>query len=86
MGGVGNGEATDEGIFVDKYGSYLQMHSCLSFAASRKDEVAIMHLLKAAKYDPSHADAVREIKKSKNLVFYDSVSSLMNVRFVSSMI
>jgi hypothetical protein len=62
------------------------MHSCLSFAASRKDEVAITHLLRAAKYDPVHTDAIREIRKSRNLVFYDSVSSLTNLRFASSMI
>lgn len=40
-----------------------------------KDDTAIKHLLKAAKYDPCHADAVKEIKRSKDLVFYDSVSS-----------
>jgi hypothetical protein len=74
VGCVDNGDAADEGIFVDKYGAYLQMHSCLSFAASRKDKVAIMQLLKAAKYDPMHADTIREINKSKTFVFYDSVS------------
>jgi hypothetical protein len=81
VGCVDNGEATDEGIFVDKYGAYLQMHACLSFAASRKDEVSIVHLLKAAKYDPLHTDVMREIQKSKNLVFYDSVSFIDQLSF-----
>lgn len=53
------------------------MHTCLSFAASQKDEVAITHLLRVAKFDPKHVDIIKEIKRSKNLVFYDGVSLLV---------
>ncbi len=70
------GVAFDGGAetFVDTYGAYLQMHSCLTYAAAARDETAIMQLLKAAEYDPSHQDSTKEIRKSKDLVFYDSVS------------
>jgi hypothetical protein len=66
-----------EGRFVEKFGSYLQLHSCLSFAASVRDESAIAHLLQAAEHDPSHRDAVREIQKSNDMLFYDTVSVLL---------
>ena len=63
----------DEEKFVATYGAYLQMHSCLTLAAALKDESAITHLLKAAEHDPNHRDAVKEILKSNDLLFYDSV-------------
>jgi hypothetical protein len=66
-----------EGRFVEKFGSYLQLHSCLSFAASVRDESAIAHLLQVAEHDPSHRDAVREIQKSNDMLFYDTVSVLL---------
>lgn len=79
-GGV-NGEmsSSTEGSFVEKYGAYLQLHSCLTYAATVKDESAITHLLEAAKYDPSHLEAVKEIKKSKAFMFYEPVSCLLVV-------
>jgi hypothetical protein len=61
--------------FVEKYGSYLHIHSCLVFASSIGDESAIAALLKAASNDPTHKEAVKEIEKSNDLMFYDSVSS-----------
>lgn len=60
--------------FVETYGSYLRIHSCLAFASSIGDESAIAALLKAASHDPTHKEAVKEIEKSNNLLFYDSVS------------
>ena len=60
--------------FIQKYGSYLQIHSCLSFSAAVKAEAAIAELLTVASYDPSHRDAIIEIKKANTLTFYDSVS------------
>ena len=62
--------------FVETYGAYLQIQTCLSAAASVKDEVAISAILKAARNDPCHQDATREIYKSNSngLLFYDSVS------------
>uniref|UniRef100_A0A7S4AQ97 Uncharacterized protein n=1 Tax=Pseudo-nitzschia australis TaxID=44445 RepID=A0A7S4AQ97_9STRA len=60
--------------FVETYGAYLQIQTCLSAAASVKDEVAISAILKAATNDPCHRDAVREIynSNSNGLLFYDS--------------
>ena len=39
-----------------------------------KNESAIVQLLKAAKYDPNHVEAIKDIKNSRELVFYESVS------------
>lgn len=74
-GGVnGRVSGEEEKTFVEKYGAYLQMHSCLTYAAAAKDETAILHLLEAAKFDPRHVEGVKEIRKSKHLVLYESVS------------
>lgn len=64
--------SVDATTFVEEYGAYLQIHSCITFAAAVKDESAIADLLKAASYDPNHRDAVKEIQKSNELLFYDS--------------
>ncbi|KAG7346813.1 hypothetical protein IV203_005882 [Nitzschia inconspicua] len=74
VGGGGTIEQiAEKGKFIDRYGAYLQMHTCLSFASFVKDEVAITYLLKVAKFDPNHSETIKEIKRSKNLVFYDSL-------------
>ena len=75
----GGMSSADEGRFIEKFGSYLQLHSCLSFAASVRDESAIAHLLNVADYDPNHRDAAREIQKSNEMLFYDTVSALFFV-------
>ena len=61
-------------IFVQQYGTYLQIHSCLVFSASVKAEKAIDSLLEVAKYDPSHLDAMKEFKRANNMTFYEAVS------------
>jgi hypothetical protein len=78
-GGV-NGEMTGatEMSFVEKFGAYLQIHTCLTYAANAKDESAIIHLLDAAKHDLTHLEAIKEITKSKDLVFYEPVSCLLS--------
>lgn len=58
--------------FVQKYGTYLQIHSCLVFSASVHAERAIDSLLEVAKYDPSHIDAVKEFKRANNMTFYEA--------------
>ena len=40
---------------------------------SIRDESAITLILDIAKYDPNHQDAVKEIQKSNDSLFYDSV-------------
>lgn len=59
--------------FVQKFGCYLQIHSSLAFAASVESAGAVNELLKVANHDPSHRDAVREIRKADDLTFYDPV-------------
>lgn len=67
---------TDEELshFVQKFGTYLQIHSCLSFSANVEADKAVEELLAVASHDPSHRDSVREIQKAKELAFYDIVS------------
>lgn len=63
--------------FVKRYGAYLQIRSCLSYAAAVKAESPIDDLLVVASHDLSHRDAVKEIQKGKALTFYDTVSELL---------
>jgi hypothetical protein len=62
--------------FVQTYGAYLQMQTCLSFASFVKDEAAISEILKVARDDPNHRDAMKDIQESSHLLFYDSVSQV----------
>ena len=64
--------------FVQRYGTYLQIHSCLVFSASVHAEKAIDSLLDVAKFDPSHLDAMREFKIANNMTFYEAVSRPRN--------
>ena len=76
----------DQKSFVETYGAYLQIPTCLSFAASVKDEVAISAVLEASRSDPSHRDAMREIEKSNASLFYNSVCtrlSMLNTKILS---
>mmetsp|Transcript_23209 Transcript_23209/g.64340 ORF Transcript_23209/g.64340 Transcript_23209/m.64340 type:complete len:1165 (-) Transcript_23209:85-3579(-) len=73
---VGRNVAEDERImnarlFVETYGAYLQIQTCLSHAASVQDKGAIAAILEAARNDPSHQDTVKEIQKT-GLMFYDT--------------
>lgn len=75
MSGVDTQSIDEEvAFFVQKYGTYLQIHSCLAFSASVQADRAIDELLEVAKHDPSHRDAVNEIEKANDLTFYDVVS------------
>ena len=60
--------------FINKYGAYLQLHSCFSSAASANAAAPIKELLKLAKHDPTHREALRDLRKSGSLTFYDTVS------------
>jgi hypothetical protein len=72
--------------FVQKYGAYLQIHSCLSYSAAVKAETAISELLVVASHDPSHRDAVKEIQRGKTLIFYDTVSHFYGLTSVRAVI
>ena len=63
--------------FMKLYGAYLHMHTSLSCAAKLKAESIIKELLNVASYDPSYRDAMREIQKANNFIFYDPVSNIM---------
>jgi hypothetical protein len=67
--------------FIEQYGSYLQMHTSLSYAALVHAEPVIEQLLLVASNDPSHRDATREIQKGTSLTFYDNVSVRVNVPY-----
>ena len=61
-------------VFVRRFGTYLQIHSCLAFSARVKADRAVDELLAVSRFDPSHRDAVKEIQNAKDLTFYDAVS------------
>lgn len=62
-------------LFIERYGAYLQIQSCLSFASLLKDETATTLILEVAKYDPNHRDAYKEMQNANRSLFYDQVSS-----------
>lgn len=72
-----NAELTE---FIQKYGTYLQIHSCLSFAAKVEADTAVAELLGVASHDPSHREAMKEIRKADDLTFYDVVSAIYSKR------
>lgn len=59
--------------FVQKFGTYLQIHSCLAFSARVEADRAVDELLKVAKHDPLHRDAAKEIQNANDMTFYDVV-------------
>jgi len=59
--------------FLHRFGTYLQIHSCLVFSAKVEAEKAIDQLLEVARHDPSHQEARKELTKANALTFYDAV-------------
>ena len=68
---------TEAIAFIRKFGAYLQLHTSLSSAAAANASAPIKELLKLAKFDPTHREAMRDIKASGSLVFYDMVSFIL---------
>ncbi|KAL3943392.1 MAG: hypothetical protein SGBAC_002558 [Bacillariaceae sp.] len=62
---------TETIAFIRKYGAYLQLHTSLSSAAAANAGAPIKELLKLAKSDPTHREAMRDLKGAGSLVFYD---------------
>lgn len=60
--------------FVKCYGAYLQLHTCIAYAAAIEAEGVIHVLLDLAKHDPRHLEAMKQLSKSNALVLYDPVS------------
>jgi hypothetical protein len=59
--------------FLQKFGTYLQIHSCLVFSAQVEADKAIDQLLEVARFDPLHREATKELAKASDLTFYDTV-------------
>lgn len=59
--------------FVQEYGAYLKMQTCLSYAAVLEAQPVIDALLNVAKYDPRHREVSKQFGKASALVFYDPV-------------
>jgi hypothetical protein len=79
--GYDNLGTIDRNSYIQAYGAYLQLQTSLSFASFVQDEVAISDILKVARDDPNHDDAMKDIEKSNGLLFYDSVSQVTSVDF-----
>jgi hypothetical protein len=63
-------EAVD---FVQDYGAYLKMQTCLSYAAVLEAQPVIDVLLNVSKYDPRHREVSKQFGRASALVFYDPV-------------
>ena len=72
--------AIDKKLFIETYGAYLQIQTCLSFASFVKDMAVIYDILRIARDDPSHRDAVKDIQKPGDS-FYDSVSKVFSYSY-----
>ena len=68
----------DAGSFIDTYGAYLQIQTCLVFASFVKAGSVISDILRIARDDPNHRDAIKDIQKSDG-VFYDSVRQIFAI-------
>ena len=60
--------------FIDKYGSYLDIYKCLILAGKLHSKILVDKLVDVAKYDSRHKEAVKSLKKTKILLFYEPVS------------
>jgi len=59
--------------FVEEYGSYLKLHTCLAYSAVVKADSVISSLLDVAKHDPNHKEMMKHTCKPGSLVFYEPV-------------
>jgi len=62
--------------FLRRYGAYLKLHVCLVHAALIKAVDVVDMLLKIARHDPRHREALRNASKKGSLLFYEPVSSM----------
>ena len=71
----------DKKSFINTYGAYLHIQTCLAFASYVKDDAVISDILRIATEDPNHQDNLKAIKKSVE-IFYDSVSQVFSDRLL----
>lgn len=60
--------------FIQEFGSYLKLHSCLAYSALIEAAEVINCLIDLAKYDPSHKEMMKHSGRNNSLVFYEPVS------------
>ena len=70
--------------FIDKYGSYLDIYKCLIIAGKLHSKTLIDKLVNVAKYDSSHKEAAKALRKAKVLLFYEPVSQLYLICILST--
>lgn len=63
----------DIATFLQDYGSYLRMDTCLVYASALKATTVIEILLRIAKHDPRHREALKQMTKTGAMVFYEPV-------------
>lgn len=59
--------------FVNEYGAYLKLHTCLAYAAVVHAENVIDMLLNVARHDPKHKEYTKALTKGQALIFYEPV-------------
>lgn len=71
-----NAESTMRDIrdFLEKFGSYLRIDTCLAYAAAVRAESVVDILLGVAKHDPRHREVIKQTSKQATMVFYEPVS------------
>ena len=68
-------EASEELVaFVEKFGAYLKLHTCLAYAAALKSCEVIDVLLSLAKHDPRHREVMKLFSRRHALILYEPVS------------
>ena len=74
MVGIENVDVKEVTDFIDRFGSYLKMHTCLAYAGVLKADEVIRELLNMAKHDPKHKQMTKQLSHSQSLTFYEPVS------------
>lgn len=61
-------------VFLEEYGSYLRLDTCLTYAAVLKADTVVDLLLSIAKRDPRHREMIKQTTKTTSMLFYEPVS------------
>ena len=66
--------------FINEYGAYLRLHTCIAHAAALRAQDIVKMLLALAKNDPLHRESMRRFSRANSLHFYEPVRSLCIIR------
>ena len=72
---VGESAIQSARSFVNEYGAYLRLTTCLSLAVALKLYDIITLLLEMGRHDPQHRESVRRFSRRGALQFYEPVSA-----------